>query len=344
MSNNGSFKAMLPDYKHILNEDVYNKYLFFLDKPKEGVTSYCLVSKKYLTTYQAPEEDNGSSHSFIYGSDQVPYYARYDQPCWGPLAGLPNNQSNLYIWTLWRGSKTFSSFFQPANPFYIFFKEVRNGMFKPGVEDDTQAKFLATFGAMFTPSVLDVWSSPVVVGFHCAMRYGGKMITSATDFLIESLLGKSASLPYSLKNGTGLGGSTTSATWAQVRNFIHGEFNPSIMKLPPMSKDPDYQSWDSPLKNLFCDHDVTALGRYYTYRATDIHWDEWVIRNAEVTDWYGRNNGSSQSKAAGEVVKAVKATLLKAEPKTYDEARQLISDLIREKVNNYGTANLAMAA
>lgn len=334
---NGTLAQELPKYKDILNPDVYDKFTFFLNKPSE-VKGYCLIRRTPTTEKVFPESVGTSTHSFLYSSDQVPFYARYSQPCWGPFAGLQNNQTNLYIWTLWR-DVPFEIYYQSFHPYWTFFKDVRNGMFKTGTSDDNQQKFLRTYGVMYTPSVLNVWPSAVVVAFHCTKRYSTGVVTgSALDHIVNKLILQGS--PYSFGGGA-FGTAHILGTWAQVRNFIHGEFNPSIMKLPPMSVDPDYQSWDSPLSNVFCDHDVTALGRYYTYRATDIAWDDWVIRNKDASDWYGRNNGHSKSPKTGEVKEDVKAFLLDRNPKTYQEARELASNYIREKVNTYGFAKAA---
>lgn len=343
--NSGStLYQALPNYKDILNENVYNKYLFFLNKPTE-IKGYCLLRKTPTNETVFPEAVSNQSHSFIYGSDQVPFYARYNQPCWGPFAGLPNNQTNLYIWTLWR-NVDWSTYYQSYHPYWTFFKEVREGMFKSGTSDEEQQKFLKLFGVMYTPKVLDNWPAPVVVAFHCTKRYNSGTVHggSAMNHLISKIMYQGS--PYELYGAGLLGTANIINTWAQVRNLLHGEFNPSIMKLPAMSVDPDYQSWDSPLSNVFCDHDVTALGRYYTYRATDITWDDWVIRDNKNSEWYGRNNGSSKSPKTGEVFNDVKTFLLAKNPKTFDQAKELVSTLIREKVDkyNHGNASLLKAA
>lgn len=278
-------------------------------------------------------------HTFVYSSDEFPYYARVSQPCWGPLGGLKPGQQNLHIWI-----PTISAIQQVMgkdNPYFKYVNDVLDGMFTADATVEQRLDFVKTYGLLLTPSVLEKYPAPVVVGFLMTARYGdGSLINNnAFDTIVGSLVNKNYEGGASLMQAA-WGPSDIIATWDSVENFLTGRFNTHHSKLVPYAQDPDYSCWDSPIKNLFTNHDIIQTGKYITARATDITWDDWVVRNPDNgDDWYGRNNGYSNDPKSGEVAKAIKEMLgpkFKAMP--FKQVQDAVSAFILEKVKVYEKA------
>jgi hypothetical protein len=320
----------------LVKPDVIAKLELFFNTPAT-IKTYCYQGETYLSTAFHPSElPSYGIHSFYYSSDQTPYYARIQQPCWGPLGGLKPQQTNLYIWCPL--VKNMLNAFDPTEPYYIYFKDVCKGMFEEGTSDAYMKDFIGKYGLVLTPTVLDVWQPMIVVGFLMSRRYGCALHkNNALDTVI-----------YYLTQGVGSWGCHDAfVTWKAVHNFINGTFNEHVYKLPAFSKDPDYSCWDSPIKNLFTEHNILHDGKkFITGRATDITWDAWVERNPRNgTDWYGRNNGYSNVANSGETIKDINK-FLGPTGKTlpYDAKRDKVSEYIRERLKAYDTNDSKKAA
>lgn len=327
-------EASLEKYRTVLKPDVFDKFLHFFDT-KATVTEYSAIGKKYVTAQIYPHQ--AGEHSFWYSSDELPYVAKVRQPCFGQLGGIKPGQTNLYLWVINYYNKSTKEAFNPLHPFYKFFKELRDGMFMEGVLEDVQDEALSKYGFMMTPKLLESWSSPVIAGFVISFRDDWSMKESPLESMLSQMLHKGYSKANPWVTSSSDWGLWRTGTWQEIKNLMSGTFNKSIMSLPSYAVDPDYSCWDSPLNNLWSDLDIQSGGKVITGRATDMVWDPWVVRNRENSNFYGRNDGHSRPVNDGEVQKDLKIFLNLKEPKTYEEAQELVRQYVTAKVTEDGT-------
>jgi len=287
----------LNKYKDVLKADVFAKLEFFMNTPAETEV-YSTKSTSWQKVSIAPANVTGS-YNMYFSSDEMPYYARTSQRCYQSMGVYKPGTTNLYVWVLpYNSGNKMLNLWNPSDAFYTFAREVRQHMFKPGTPEAVEQTFISTFGWVFTPSIVDKYPSPVIVGLLVTQRPGLK--SSGVDLLIEKIGG-----PESFNNSTAgsMGGCYWFNNWTMVDNILNQRFNESFKKLEPYSKCPDYSCWNNPIYNLFSDNDVTDGGKLFPSRATDIHWDKWVEKGSH--GWYGR--GHTGFKKDGEVVADLKA-------------------------------------
>lgn len=217
---------------------------------------------------------NPDYSSWFFTSDQTECHMRYNQPCWGPIAGLKPKQTNgwMFLASL-KNTPIHERMWDQTSILRYMFEALDKEVFLPNATFEDKQTFIKTFGVILPPRILESFSSVEIVGFILNLKRVGSCYNSCPE---DTTIGQWLIFKLHGVNGSGWSSLFVTGNEASRKNVLAGKMNPSLEKLPNFLEDPDYSSYWHGIFKLYDDVEITRTG--HTYRPGDIKWEEHTNR------------------------------------------------------------------